>query len=155
MTGERNRKGYHYSKRLFECWVNMKTRTSNVKQDKNNRYVNRGITICDEWANDYYVFEKWALENGYEENLTIDRIDNNKGYSPDNCRWANATQQANNRRTNRMIEYNGEIDTLANWARKFNVKYSSLQHQLDKGLSFEKALEVCYDNSSRHKTTST
>lgn len=153
IVGEKNRKGCHHSKRLFECWVNMKTRATNLKQDKNNRYINRGITICDEWKNDYYAFEKWALENGYQDDLTIDRIDVNGNYEPNNCRWANATQQANNRRNNKMIEYNGEIDTLANWSRKFNVKYSSLQYQLSKGLSFEEALGVCYENSSRHKTT--
>lgn len=154
-TGEKNRKGYRYSTRLFECWVNMKTRATNVKQDISNRYINRGIDICEEWAKDYYTFEKWALENGYQENLTIDRIDNNKGYSPENCRWADKIQQANNRRSNRMIEYNGEIDTLANWSRRFNVKYSALSYQLGKGLTLDKALEVIYDNSSGYKATDT
>lgn len=150
IVGEKNRKGHHYSKRLFECWVNMKTRATNKNQDVNNRYVNRGITICDDWAKNYYSFENWALENGYEENLTLDRIDNNKGYEPNNCKWSNKTQQANNRRTNKIIEYKGKKDTLANWCRNLNVKYSKIQYLLSKGISMEKALEIYYDNNSRY-----
>ena len=87
------------------------------KPDNNryNIYGARGITVCDEWKNDRTAFYKWAFENGYKENLSIDRIDVNKGYSPDNCRWATVKSQANNRTTNRFITINGETHTMAEW----------------------------------------
>lgn len=127
ITGEKNSKPPKFSKRLYGCYVNMKTRVTNKKQDDYNRYINRGISMCSEWLNDYYSFEKWALENGYDENLTLDRIDNNGNYEPSNCRWVDRKTQANNRRTNVILEYNGEKDTMANWSKKLKIPYYYFQ----------------------------
>lgn len=150
ITAIKNAKPKKFSKKLVECYVNMKTRTTNKKQDKYNRYINRNITMCDEWLNDYYAFEKWALENGYQENLTIDRIDNNKGYSPDNCRWVDRIVQANNRRTNVCLEYNGKIKTMAQWSRELNIPYWKMQRYNQKKYSVEKMIYE-HNNHSRYK----
>ena len=144
MISQKNSKPKKYSKRLYECYVNMKTRATNKNQDHNNRYINRGVKMCDEWLNDYYAFEKWALENGYNENLTLDRIDNNGNYEPNNCRWATAKEQANNRRTNRLLEYNNEFNTMANWSNILGIKYCNIQRMIKKGKTLSEIV-IYYD----------
>ena len=145
----KNTKYKIYSKRLHECYVNMKTRVTNKKQDSYNRYVNRNISMCDEWFNDYSAFQKWALENGYQENLTLDRIDNNGNYCPENCRWVDRVIQANNRRTNVILEMNGIKDTMANWSKKLNIPYYILQRK-HKNNSLEEIVDE-YNNNPRYK----
>lgn len=99
-----------------------------------------GITICDEW-NDFAVFRDWAYSHGYDDELTIDRIDYNGNYEPDNCRWADAVTQANNTRSNHIIEYNGESHTMAEWSRIMNIPYHRLKDRINKcGWDVERAL---------------
>ena len=104
-------------------------------------YGERGIKICDEWLNSYEAFEKWCFENGWKENLEIDRIDNNGNYSPENCRFVTKLENCNNRRTSRMVTAFGETMSMADTARKYKVKYSRLQYYLDKGTPPETAIE--------------
>lgn len=117
---------------LYRIWQSMKTRCLNAHSDDFYRYGGRGISICDEWL-DFENFRDWALSNGYEEDLTIDRIDNNDGYYPENCRWADIITQCNNRRTSRYITYANTIHTVAEWARILGVKYSTLLRRIDHG----------------------
>lgn len=89
--------------RLYNIWTNMKQRCFNANNDDYKNYGGRGITVCDEWAEDFKNFADWALANGYNDELTIDRIDNNKGYEPNNCRWATRFIQRHNQ--NRLCDW--------------------------------------------------
>ena len=106
-------------------------------------YGERGITICDEWkgTQGFIKFYEWSLANGYSDELSIDRIDNNKGYSPNNCRWTTKIIQANNTRANRYLTHNGETHTIADWARIAKMPYSTFAQRINKlGWDIEKAM---------------
>lgn len=94
--------------RIYHVWQGMKNRCLNEKNNSYKNYGGRGIKVCDEWVNSFENFYEWSISNGYKNNLTIDRIDNNDGYDPNNCRWVNNEIQANNRRSNVIVEHNGE-----------------------------------------------
>lgn len=126
--------------RLYHIWSGMRERCGNPNHPQYESYGARGIQVCPEW-NDWETFRNWALENGYTKDLSIDRIDNDKGYSPDNCRWATATAQANNTRRTHLVTYNGETHSVSEWARILNIKQSTLSNRLTQyGWSVEKAL---------------
>ena len=128
--------------RLYEKWNHMQQRCDNPNNPSYERYGQRGIMICDEWR-DFNNFAKWALSHGYKDKLSIDRIDVNGDYTPENCRFANATQQANNRTNNHLIEFNGEIKTIAEWAKSYNLKYGTLLARInDRKWSIEQALNT-------------
>lgn len=127
--------------RIYHIWRGIKDRCFNEKKDRYKNYGGRGITICDEWRNDFQAFYNWAMLHGYSENLTIDRIDVNGNYEPSNCRWITKGEQANNTRNNHLITYCGETKTIAQWAKKIGIKYSTLSARINSyGWSIEKAL---------------
>ena len=125
---------------LYNVWNTMKARCYNKNNGKYPSYGGRGITVCQEWLHDFTVFYDWAISNGYKRGLSIDRIDVNGDYEPTNCRWADRIVQANNTRTNRMIEFNGEKHTVAEWSRITGITASALYHRLWRGWSVEDAL---------------
>lgn len=130
--------------RLYSIWHRMRDRCNNPRQKDYDRYGGRGIQICEEW-NDYEAFKRWAIQAGYDENApfmqcTIDRINNNKGYSPDNCRWATAKEQANNRSSNHWMTYHGETHNMSEWADITGIDKVTIMSRLRRGWSDERAL---------------
>lgn len=127
--------------RLYGIWSRMKRRCLNPKDDHYRNYGARGIGICIEWLA-FEPFKDWALSNGYEENLTIDRIDVNGNYCPENCRWVDIKTQENNKRNNHLIEYDGQTHNLTEWAELIGIERHVLYQRLRKGWSIEKALST-------------
>lgn len=121
MTGER----------LYNIWKGMRQRCCNINNPAYEDYGGRGITICDEWLSDFTVFARWAREAGYSDELSIDRIDVNRGYCPDNCRWADDSIQCNNRRTNRYITIDGRTQTLKEWCVEYQISYRAALHRIN------------------------
>lgn len=120
--------------KLHDTWSRIKQRCLNPNNKSYVNYGGRGITICKEWSESYESFRDWSLNNGYADNLSIDRIDVNGNYEPSNCRWANAKQQANNRRSNLSVTYNGKTKTLKQWSEIFDLSYSVLSRRYKTGL---------------------
>lgn len=116
MCREANIKHSMIKTRLYRIWSGIKTRCFDVNSHAYGRYGGRGITMCNEWKNDFLSFYEWSIANGYSDNLTIDRIDNEKGYSPSNCRWATYKEQCNNQSSNRYWTAFGETHTVAEWS---------------------------------------
>ena len=123
--------------RLYEIWKAMKRRCSNPNDSHYHSYGGRGITVCKEWVNNYSAFKEWAYNNGYDKlaktgNCTIDRIDNDSGYSPDNCRFVDRIVQANNTSTNRFVDFQGHRLTIAEFARLMNIDKNYAWYYVDK-----------------------
>jgi len=124
-------------KRLHAIWKGVKSRCNNPNRKSYKYYGGRGIKICEEWDKSYVAFRDWSVANGYQENLTIDRIDTNGHYCPENCRWTTCRVQSNNTRRNHVIEAYGEAHTMAEWARINNISYHTMKTRLRKGLTGE------------------
>lgn len=117
---------HHETKtRLYRCWQAMKRRCLKTNDDHYQFYGERGIGVCTEWLN-YEIFRDWALTNGYTDELTLDRIDVNGNYEPSNCRWVDRKIQANNKRTNHYITYNGITKSAQEWSDIYGIPASTL-----------------------------
>lgn len=146
-------------KRLYEIWIGMKKRCSpnatNNKRYKN--YAGRGIKVCDEWSNSYEAFRSWALGNGYDGyatfgECTLDRIDNNGNYCPENCRWADATTQQRNKNNNFLITFNGETKTLAEWSEITGISRHAISDRIKElNWDIETALTKPVKKSAKQK----
>jgi len=132
--------GFAGKERLYTIWQNMKKRCDNTKDKRYNRYGGRGISVCKEWNNDYSIFRNWAIENGYHNTLTIDRINNNGNYEPSNCRWATTKQQANNTSRNHYIELNNKNNTISEWADILGINYSTIRGRIRKSVGIDTPL---------------
>lgn len=124
--------------RLKNIYDLMIYRCTSPKYDKRNYYSERGISVCDKWVNSYDAFEEWALKNGYEDKLTIDRIDVNGNYCPENCRWVTRKEQANNRTSNHFVTWNGETKTIAQWSEVTGMCEKTLSQRVLKGWPVER-----------------
>ena len=126
---------------LYPVWNAMKQRCYNPKQNCYNRYGGRGISVCKEWF-DYNKFEEWSFNNGYKKGLTIDRIDVNGNYCPENCRWATKKEQARNTRNNRFIIFDGIKKPVVYWCELFDLSYYAVIYRLNNGWDINKALKT-------------
>lgn len=126
--------------RLYGIWTAMKARCYNNNTINYRDYGGRGIFVCKEWKDDFSVFYDWAINNGYKSSLTIDRIDVNGNYCPDNCRWISMKKQQNNRTNNRIISFNGEQHTMTEWGEITGIKEYNIYNRLQDGWSVEDAL---------------
>ena len=125
--------------RLYIIWKGMRQRCRDPKKDHYDRYGGRGITVCEDWE-DYAVFHRWALANGYRDDLTLDRIDVDGNYCPENCRWITQKEQMQNTRATISLEIKGVRHSLAEWAEIAGVDYSLLYRRYRKGFSPEQVV---------------
>jgi len=136
--------------RLYGIWSGLHSRCNNAKTKWFKNYGSRGISVSEEW-DDFIVFKNWALLNGYTDNLSIERIDNNDDYSPNNCKWATRIEQQNNTRKNIYITYDGETKTIAQWSNALGIDYQALYYRINSNWSVEKAFRT----PSRKKSNTT
>ncbi len=125
--------------RLHSIWRGMLKRAGNGYQSADTRYRDRGIGVCEEWST-YPPFKAWSELNGYADGLTIDRINNDDSYSPENCRWTTKKEQARNRRSSRILTANGKSQTIAAWSEESGLGASTIHTRLRRGWTLEKAL---------------
>lgn len=132
--------------RLYGIWSGMKDRCFNANNTNYHRYGGRGITVCEEWKKDFVPFRDWAWANGYNDSLSIDRVNNDGNYEPTNCRWATREVQANNTSTNHYITINVTTKTIAEWSKITGVPERTIWARLNNGWSEEDALFIPVEN---------
>lgn len=131
--------GFSHS-RLYRIWQDMIFRCTHDKP-KFKEYCGRGIRVCNEWCCDFVAFRNWAISHGYNDTLTIDRINPNGNYEPQNCRWATKKEQSANRRISISVTFRGKTKNLAEWAREFGIPCGTIRHRIKSlGWDVEKAL---------------
>ena len=142
--------------RLYGVWCGMKGRCYYQGNKNYKNYGGRGITVCDEWKNSYENFKEWAMSNGYQPDAprggcTIERIDVNGNYCPENCMWKTIKEQENNKTDNHFVEYQGETHTVSEWARILGIAYNTLLNRINHGWSIERALTEPINNTGKRK----
>lgn len=147
-AAQKRAKPYSHRERLYVLWMGMRQRCSNPNNSSYAWYGGKGVTVCDEWENNYLSFKKWALETGYDESLprgmqTIERKNVGKGYSPDNCEWKTIQQQQRNKGNTKLFEYNGESHTVVEWSEILGLKHGTLHSRvLGRGWGIKEAIET-------------
>lgn len=141
-TGYMNKKHGMCETRLYKIWTGIKTRCTNKNEISYKRYGARNIKICAEWKDNFSSFYEWAINNGYADNLTIERINVNGNYEPHNCTWIPSEQQAQNRTTSKLINIDNTTHCLKEWARIYNIKYTCVTERIRRGWGVEKALKT-------------
>lgn len=128
---------------LYKRWYQIKMRCYNPSCKSYLNYGARGIKMCDDWKNSVEAFAKWAIENGYKDDLTIERINNDGDYCPENCKWITKSEQPNNRRSCYSITYNGKTQNLAEWCKELGLNYKFIHNRIHKcGWTFKDAISV-------------
>lgn len=154
LTSKRCRiyKGDKAKERLHSIWHGMKERCSRKTCISYPLYGAIGISVCDEWENSFFAFYEWAVQNGYSDELSLDRINNSVGYSPDNCRWVTAKEQSNNTKRNVFLTYNGETKTVAQWAEITGIKQHTIANRKRNGWTDEECLEIPVIKGNNQRT---
>lgn len=140
-----------YHTRLHHIWNGIKERCLNKNDPHYKRYGEIGISVCSEWKESFKVFYDWATKNGYQDNLSIDRIDNSKGYFPENCRWSTAKEQANNKTNNNFVTYNGETHTERQWEYILNLPRGTFYNRKKLGWDVKKIIETPIKETIKRK----
>lgn len=140
-----------YNTRLSRIWHSMYCRCNYPSTNQYKNYGGKGIKVCEEWCGreGFLNFYNWAINNGYQDTLTLDRIDNNKDYTPHNCRWLTQKEQANHRTNNKIIEINGIIKTSKQWCEMYNISQTTLNDRLKRGWTIEQALTISTKGNHR------
>lgn len=133
--------------KLYSLWSNMIRRCCNPSSERYYTYGKRGISVCEEWKNNFHSFAKWCLENGWKPNLSIDRIDVNGNYEPNNCSFITMSEQARNKTNNVLITHNGETKCVAEWAEKTGIDAKVIYARLYRGKTDPE--EILYPGSLR------
>jgi hypothetical protein len=141
--------GKHTNPRLYRIWAMMKQRCSNPRNTSYARYGGVGIGFCREWV-EFGGFEQWAYASGYDDLLSLDRIDGSCGYGPDNCRWSTPTDQARNTKANINIEINGRVQCASAWANETGLKIGCLLRRFHLGWRGEVLLAPVARGKKRH-----
>ena len=139
-TKRRATKHNLYGCNLYWRWSNMIQRTTNPKDKFYKDYGGRGIIVCENWRKNFKEFYDWSKNNGYKRGLTLDRIDVDGNYCPENCRWTTQKQQARNKRNNHILSFNGEKHCISEWSEITGISYSALKYRIRKGWSIEKTM---------------
>lgn len=126
--------------RLYRIWAHMVWRCENPNCAMYEHYGGRGIRVCEEWRTSFESFSSWAKNNGYNDTLSIDRIDVNGDYEPLNCRWISIVEQQGNKRNNHYLTFDGRTATIAEWSRITGIKAATIQMRIKKGWDAERAL---------------
>lgn len=134
---------------LYRVWQRMKGCTSSPTHQDYHHYGARGITVCDEWANNFKSFYTWAMEHGWKSGLEIDRVDTNGNYCPENCRFTDRSGQMRNTRRTRMLTYNGKTQSVAAWAEETGIRSGTIYTRLNAGWSVEKTLTTEVSHANR------
>lgn len=142
MIGNATRVHGFVGTRLNRIYHGMKSRCYNPNNEKYKDYGGRGITVCDEWKNDFQAFYDWAMSNGYKENLTIDRINVDGNYEPSNCRWADNITQSYNKRNTLKLFFNGEERSVREWSEITGLSMAAIRSRLQRGWSVVETLSA-------------
>ena len=143
-TSTRHGRHFQSGTRLYNIWKGLSKRCFNKNNIGYALYGGRGISVCDQWRGNFENFRAWSVANGYRPNLSIDRIDSNGDYTPDNCRWATSKTQANNTRRNHFITLKGKTKLLHEWSEHIGITSSNVLSRIGRGLSEEEILKPRY-----------
>lgn len=139
-----------YGREIDSIYWGMRKRCYSPHNKSYKHYGEKGIKVCDEWLADKMSFYKWAMSNGYQPGLSLDRIDNSKGYSPDNCRWATHKQQQNNKTNNRLVDYQGKTYTVSELADYLGLPYDALLQRIN-SKTYKLPIDSPLKNTGRNK----
>ena len=134
--------------RIYSIWKNMKCRCNTPSASKYYLYGGRGITVCEEWKNNFMNFYNWAMSNGYKDNLTIDRINPDGNYEPENCRWATYKEQNSHLSGNKekfsevIIKYKGKKKNITEWGKEIGINPKTLHARYERGWDIKRMLET-------------
>lgn len=132
--------GFPHGRKLKDLYKNMKNRCYDKKNKRYKNYGGRGIVVCDEWLNDRRGFYAWAINNGYDPKLQINRIDNDGNYCPENCNFITQKENVNNTSWNHAVTWLGKTQSISMWAAEMGVRSQALQHRFTRGWDLERAM---------------